>query len=279
MSNDLSMMFIQKITKLPTLPHVAQEIMHRLTDDMLNIEKLEEIIERDPAIAAKILSVANSPFFRSSVPVSSISTAVFRIGLNNVRNIAMGVALLTAFDDKQQGRPLDNKRVFRHSIAVGLLAKSLSRRFKLPNDSDVFSCGILHDLGFLVLNNYFADKYQPVITELGSGLPLLEAEAAVLKVSHAVVGTWLADNWNLPDAVYEAIQYHHAPTDKNSKMVSLIHITDFMVSRNFFSVTERDPLYKLEPKALAILGLTETDLLELESEVDRDMFSDSTMEI
>lgn len=279
MSNDLSMMFIQNITKLPTLPHVAQEILNRLTDDMLNIEKLEEIIERDPAIAAKILSVANSPFFRSSVPVSSISTAVFRIGLNNVRNIAMGVALLTAFDDKVQGKPLDNKRVFKHSIAVGLLSKSLAKRFKIANDSDVFSCGILHDLGFLVLNNYFADKYQLVISDLNAGMPLLDAEAKSLNVTHAVVGTWLADNWNLPDAVYETIHFHHTPSDKNSRMVSLVHITDFIVSRNFFSVTGRDPAYRLEPQALAVLGITEADLLEIESEVDRDMFSDSTMDV
>ena len=279
MTNDLSMMFIQQISRLPTLPHVAQEILHRLSDDMLNIEKLEEIVERDPAIAAKILSVANSPFFRSSVPVTSIGTAVFRIGLNNVRNIAMGVALLTAFDDKKQGRPLENKRIFRHSIAVGLLAKSISKRFGLANDSDVFSCGILHDLGFLVLNNYFEEQYLSVIAELNAGMPLLDAEAKALNVTHEVVGTWLADNWNLPDAVYETIHHHHTPAVSSSKMVSLIHITDFIVSRNFFSVTEKDPVYRLEPRALAVLGIGESDLLDIESEVDRDMFADSSMNL
>jgi HD-like signal output (HDOD) protein len=110
-------------------------------------------------------------------------------------------------------------------------------------------------------------------------MPLLDAEIKSLNVTHAVVGAWLSDNWNLPAAVSETIQYHHTPTDKNSRLVSLIHISDFMVSRNFFSVTGRDPAYRLEPQALAVLGIAETDLLEIEADVDRDMFSDSTLDV
>jgi putative nucleotidyltransferase with HDIG domain len=247
---------------------------------MTSVVKIEELVEKDPAITAKVLSTANSPLFRSSTRITSIGGAIFRIGFNNVSSIALGIALLSVFESKkQQDLPLDSSRIFKHSIAVGMLAKSLSKKVKLDNYDEIFSCGILHDLGLTVLNTHFPDLYQGVIEEIRTGVPLLQAEKQVLGVTHAEVGTWLAENWNLPESIIECIADHHTLTSSGSREVALIHITDYIISKSFFSVIDKSPVYPLLPEALLRLDLSEDDLAEMERDIDPGMFSEGVLSL
>ncbi|HET6516248.1 MAG TPA: HDOD domain-containing protein [Thermodesulfovibrionales bacterium] len=270
---ELSRLFVERITRLPTVPYIAQEILNRMSDDMIAIDRLEEIIEHDPSISAKVLSVANSAFFRSANLVTTISDAIFRLGTRNTSSIALGIALLTAFESKNQDKPLKTQRVYSHSIAVGILARLLSRDFHFEYGDEIFACGILHDLGFLVLNTYFADEYRKVMDRFTEGGSLLEAETEVLGHTHPVIGAWLADNWDLPDVVLEAITYHHTPSLSSTRITSLIHIADYLVSKHSLRVMDKDPNYPLDPEALIRLDITEADLLDIEANIDREIFT------
>src|SRR5512139_3028347 len=90
---------VQQITQLPTIPVVAQEILKLVHDELTSVDKLDNIIENDPPITAKILSVANSAFFGYKTPTKNIHNAILRIGFNNVRDIALGVSLMTVFEE------------------------------------------------------------------------------------------------------------------------------------------------------------------------------------
>jgi putative nucleotidyltransferase with HDIG domain len=265
---------VQKITKLPTIPVIAQEILSLTDDDLVSVKKLEKIVENDPAISAKILSVANSAYFGFKVPAKTLSSAIFRIGFNNVRNIALGISIMTVLGDDRHKKALNYQRVFNHSITVGLVSKAICKYLKLNFEEEIMIGGILHDIGFLVLNRYFSDIYQKVLHTFKSETSLLESEKMVFDFTHVDIGNWLAEKWNLPDNVMEATLYHHIPSyaKNNLKHIAVIHISDYITSQHILSVTEKNPYYPFDPSCLDILGITENHFEEIEVEIRKGSF-------
>lgn len=278
--------YVQKIENLPTLPVIAQEIMNLNTDSLLSIEKLENIVERDPAISAKILSVANSAFFGSRYPTTDLNNAIMRIGFNNVKGIAVGISVLSFLDDSR--KISDYTRLFSHSIAVSLAARFIAIDLKTGLEEDMLIPGLLHDLGYLVLNRYFPDIYQNILDSFNNGETLLNAEQKILNSSHAEVGYWLAIQWNLPDIILNTILYHHTPhLGKNARQLAIIHIADYIVAKNSCSPFGKDPNYPLDQSCLNILGISDNDLKRIEelicsiplSDENFDMPSESTRKV
>lgn len=255
--------YVDKIENLPTLPLIAQKIMNLNNDSSLSIEKLTNIVERDPAIAAKIFSFANSAFFGFRYQTTDLDNAIMRIGFNNVKNIAVGISVLSFLDDSK--KTSDYTRLFNHSIAVSLAARFIADHIKAGMEEDILILGLLHDLGYLVLHRYFPDIYQNIRDSFNNGGSLLDAEQNILKSSHAEVGYWLAIQWNLPDSILNAILYHHTPNlGKNAKQLALIHIADYIVTKNNYSPFEKDPNYPLDQSSLDILSISDNDLKHIE---------------
>lgn len=267
--NDELKACVQKITKLPTVPVIAQQVLNLTSDETVSVAKLEKIIENDPAIAAKILSVANSAFFSTGVRTRTLHNAILRVGFSNVRNIALGISLMTIFGNGKQTSPLDYQRVFNHSVTVGFVARLMTKHLSLNIAEEALMNGLLHDIGFLVLNRYFPDRYRDVMQAFAGGTALLDAEQEVLGFSHAEIGFWLAQKWELPGSVADTILFHHMPTHakKHIKHVAIVHIADYMTSKGVLSPLKEDPQYPIESLALEILGLSHENFKVIESEV------------
>jgi len=136
--------------------------------------------------------------------------------------------------------------------------------------------GMLHDLGYLVLNRYFPEKYEDVLKAFKQEKTLLDAEKKVLDFTHADIGMWFAEEWKLPDIVQDVNLFHHTPSlaKRNEKQVALIHIADYLTAKNIISPTEIYPNYSLDPYALKILGISENDLKDLEETLGGIPFDD-----
>jgi putative nucleotidyltransferase with HDIG domain len=270
---------LQKIEKLPTLPETARHILNLTNDPLLSIGELQKVVERDPAISAKILSVANSAFFGAAVRTDMLSDAIMRIGTENVKNIAVGISVLTLFGE---GRITpDYKRLFNHSVIVGLTARSLAKRFRTVIGADILIDGLLHDLGYLVLNRYFPEIYQNILSAFRGSMSLLDAEKDIISYSHAEAGFWLAEQWKLPNTVLDTILYHHTPAlaKNNAKRVAIIHIADYIVSKNIFSPVEKDPHYPLNRASYAMLRISDDDLKDIEGAIRNNAFADEIFDM
>jgi len=267
--------YVQKITKLPTIPGTAQEILALLSDENATVDKLEKIIENDPAISAKIMSVANSAFFSVKMPVKTLSNAIMRIGFNNVKNIALGISLMTVLGDVDRSRPMDYRRVFNHSVTVGFVARMLAKGLKIKIPDEVLMDGLLHDLGYLVLNKFFPGNYRRVLEEFEHRESLIDAEMEVLNFNHGHIGAWLGEKWNLPDSVVDSMLYHHDPCSakRNVKQVCIVHLADFITSENILPPIKEDPKYTFFTEVFDILGITEESFREIEQEIKKDSSS------
>jgi len=268
--------FVKDIKNLPTIPVVAYEILNLFNDDMLSLEKLVTIVERDPAISAKVLSLANSALFGFQVKSYTISSALMRIGFSAVKNVAVAISLMTMLDDGRRDKAFDYKRIFDHSVSVGFAASLISKNLKLGSDDESLMIGMLHDLGYLVLNRYFPEKYEEVLLAFEKERTLISAEKKVLDFTHADIGGWFAEGWKLPDVVLDVNLFHHTPSDakRNGQQVAVIHIADYLTAKNIVSPIEKDPVYVLDPASLDILGVSDSDLKEMEESLGRIAFND-----
>lgn len=268
MNNSLKL-HVQKIENLPTLPLIAQEILAVTDDNLASLKKLEQITENDPAISAKILSTANSAFFGFKSPVKTIGNAILRIGFDNVRSIAIGIAIMTILNDGNRRDKAVYKRIFSHSLSTGIVSKILSKYLQLGIEDEAFIGGILHDIGFLVLSKYFPDSFHNVFNEFEKGTSLPEAEKLVLEFSHMDIGYWLVKQWSLPENVLAATLFHHMPADADDypKHVAVTHLADYLTTKYILGLTEKSPGYPFESSCLDILGISDSDVNAIKTEI------------
>lgn len=260
--NDSLKLHVEKITKIPTLPAIAQEILSLIDDDLVSLNKLKKVVENDPAISSRLLSIANSAYFGFGQPVKTLDTAIFRVGFDVVKNIAIGIAMMTVFERDRHQTALHYERIFNHSVSVGFISKLLSKRFKLPIADEVLICGLLHDIGLLIMSRYFPEKYQEVLQAIDKDKTLHDTEKEIFDFTHADIGFWLAEKWKLPDTVTDAILYHHVPSvaPNNLRHVAVTHIADYITSQNIIKEIDRIYSLSMEHCSLDMLGISDDDL-------------------
>jgi len=276
--NDSLKLYVQKIRKLPTLPVIAQEVLKLANNDSTSVGRIEQVVENDPAISAKILSVANSVFFGVKTQTKTLENAIMRIGFDNLKSIALGISLMTVLHEGKSGKVVDYNRIYNHSVSVGFVARHISRKLKQDFSDEIIINGMLHDLGYLILNKFFPEKYMEVMALFKKEGSLIEAEQKVLEFTHADIGHWLSEKWNLPKTVQDTTLYHHTPSlaKRNSKRAAVVHIADYITTKRMLSPTERDPDYPFDYASLDILKITEDDLSVLEAEISGDDFSEGS---
>jgi len=248
---------VQSIIHLPALPTVAMEISQMVDNPKTSASKLGKVISTDQALTARLLKIANSPFYGFPKKISTIDFAIIVLGYDALKEIVISTSLVSSLQRKSDAH-FDAKIFWDHSIITGVLARRLSRDLGYRISGEVFVGGLLHDMGLSVLHRYFHHEYKRVV-EIAreTDLTFLEAEESVLGVTHAEVGGWLAERWNLPDHLVEAISFHHSPgkATRNPELACLIHCADVFSTRITQMKVEFDKGVTFDPKALAQLQL------------------------
>jgi len=195
------------IGTLPPMPTTFAALQLALADPDVDSSKVAAIIQKDPAVAAKVLQVCNSAFFRLPRRISSIQQAVSYLGLSTVRSMVLSAELFKP----GQSLPvsLNLGLLQRHAMGVAGIARFVAA--DKPWAEDAFLAGLLHDVGYLLLGRQFGDRMQRALDAAAAGMPLAEAELQHVGVDHATAGAYLLGLWGLPYEVVEAVAHHEAP--------------------------------------------------------------------
>jgi putative nucleotidyltransferase with HDIG domain len=263
MSPDYIKEKVQTIIQLPALPTIAMEVVEMVDNPKTSASKLGKLISTDQALTAKVLKIANSPFYGFPRKISTIDFAIIVLGYDALKEIVISISLVSSLQKKSDAI-FDAKGFWDHSIASGVLARRLARDLGYRVSGEVFVGGLLHDMGISVLHRYFRNEYKRIVEILQeTDLNALEAEESVLGVTHAEIGGWLAERWNLPDHLVEAIRFHHSPSraDKNKDLVALIHCADVFAFRMSAQAVDFDKGLDFDPQSLDHLQLTDPQVL------------------
>ncbi len=211
MDADTFFKMLDNTPDLPTLPNIVIEVNKMLQDSETTIKKLSHTIEKDQAMVSKILRLVNSSFYGFRSKISTIPHAIIVLGFNPTRNAVVSVSMIKTFSGKKSIEGFTIADFWKHSIEVAVTSRYLSEETGLDSPDACFVAGLLHDIGKVVLSQFFAELFSQVwksITE--NGLSFYESEKKLLPVNHAQIGGYLAKKWQLPDSLSDSITYHHA---------------------------------------------------------------------
>ncbi len=201
---------VGRIRTLPAMPRVYARLRTVLANDNTTVHEVAAIVADDAAIAAKVLQLVNSAFFRSARRITGIDQAVTHLGFAAIRNMTLSAEVFSQWPDAGAAGGLDLGRLQAHVHAMASAARSLSAKTSIADD--VLLAGLLHDIGYWVLaQECAADLGRSIQLAAQERIPLHEAETRVMGASHAEIGAYLLGIWGLPYPVIEAVAYHHAP--------------------------------------------------------------------
>lgn len=193
----------------PSPSRVAAEIIELARDPDIEMAKVAQAVSRDPAIAAKILRIANSAFYAQRRPSQNIRQALIIIGLNAALTLALSFSLVQPFRGVR-AVGIDYPRFWRRSLLAATAARAFSELAKVGQPEDIFLAGLLQDLGVLAVDRVCRDFY--------AGLPAgathadwTAYEIQHLGRDHAVYTALLLRSWNLPERICQAVEHSHKP--------------------------------------------------------------------
>ena len=246
---------LKNIRNLPSIPAIIFEVSKLLDDPMTNASDLAALISRDQGMVTKILTVANSPFYGLTKKISTIEFAIVILGFENIKNIIVALSMIGAL--RGTGKNWDRKKYWYHCLAVASIAKRVAEDLGYSKSGEAFTAGLLHDLGIAIVQLYLNKEYNEIYNLVNlKTIGFLEAEAEVLNSDHQQVGNFLAEKWNLPQPLSDAILYHHNPGQfsENKFLVSIVHLADFLSMELDFGKFEWDKDIKLDFSIIDVLG-------------------------
>jgi len=247
---------VRNIIQLPTLPVVAMEVASLVDNPKTSAAALGRVISTDQALTARMLKIANSAFYGFPKRISTIDFAIVVLGFDALKEIVMSVSIINSFRTKTN-QEFNAEQFWQHSIVCGITARQAAQNSGYRISGEAFVAGLLHDIGILILHQHFRREFQEILQlQQKEGIPYLEAEEHVLGTTHAEVGSWLAERWNLPNQLVEAIAYHHNPDEAqyNPKLVTLLHFADVFSMRLQECRTEYDAGIDFNADALKLLN-------------------------
>ncbi|GAB4336388.1 MAG: HDOD domain-containing protein [Candidatus Abyssubacteria bacterium] len=201
---------VEKIQNLPTIPKVGMKILELASDPEVSMSELSAAIHQDPSLAARVLKIANSPFYGMVRQVDSLQLALVVLGLNEVRTVALGISLFNILKGMTGHVTYDRKKFWYHSASCGIVARLLARKLEIRNEGTDFIAGLLHDMGKIIIDEYFGPEFVLIFNKATTHkTTMLQAEREFLGVSHQEIGSWLAEKWRLPVTLCDTILYHH----------------------------------------------------------------------
>lgn len=219
-------MIMKHINHLPRPSATIGALLRCLDDENSSAGVLARIIANDQALVARLLRIANSPFYGLRGKIESIPDAIAVLGLRSVHTLATASAFSETFD-AISASGFEPEIFRRHSLATAIAARTLARRMN-QGEGGAFVAGLLHDLGRLMLACFFpahwdaAIRYQEI-----RGCSYHEAEKAVANIDHAEIGGVLGEHWHFPVAICQAMAMHHRPDELGNKgLVSVVHLGD-----------------------------------------------------
>jgi diguanylate cyclase (GGDEF)-like protein len=195
---------------LPSVPAVVLEVLELCQQDDIAIPRVAKVLARDPALSAKVLTVANSAWYGVRSQVTTLDRALALLGINATLSLALSFSFVRGLRRNAGRARFDHQAYWRRSTISAVSARVVGGHECTATPDELFLAGLLQDIGVLALNEAIPESYAPIIAEAkGIHQELIEVERLRLGTDHAAVGAWLLESWNLPEKLSQAVRGSH----------------------------------------------------------------------
>lgn len=208
------------VLSLPALSVGAPKLLATLQSEDLSLKELAEHLRLDPGISARLLHIANSPFFGVSGQVSSIEEAVMMLGMRRARTF-IHVEVFRGLVNTPPWNQADLSSLWRYAVRIASTCQDLAARAGFT-DLDAFTAGLFHNMGCLVLLQQSPVEYARLLTITGQGKSLVDAEQPLFHTNHAEMGASVLQQWHFPQEVCEAVAEQYSTSHAAHSILQLI---------------------------------------------------------
>jgi HD-like signal output (HDOD) protein len=242
---------------LPSAPKLYWEITEAASRPNTSLGDIATIVEKDPALVAKLLQLVNSAYFGLAFSVTSIRQAVQYLGLDLIKGLALTDRVFAGATFKPIG-DFSVDLFQRHSLLTARIAKKATAG--TPRNDEVFAAAMVHDIGKVLLACGFPDRFGEAVRKAREQNESLHAiEPEIFGTTHAEVGAFLLGMWGLPFAIVEAVAYHHRPElvdGADRDVLVAVHLAEVLVDAGIGEDAERVVSQCLNPAMLEANGVT-----------------------
>ena len=261
---------VRAVNDLPSLPQIVLKVMELTEDPDSTVQDINGVLSQDQGLTARVIKLANSAFYGFPRRISSVTDATVLLGFKTIRSIVLAASVNDFLSQRMEGYALEHGELWKHSQCSAMTARLIARRVKYSSLDVAYTTALLHDIGKVVLNNYMKESYHEVLdTVMKDNVTFLQAEEGILGFNHAEVGAKIAEKWNLPLELVEAIACHH-DLDKaqvNPKLTAIVQLADAICVTMGIGLGLDGMLYPISPMALEILDLQEADIESIIAEM------------
>lgn len=234
----------KSIKNIPTLPAIIIQIIKTTNDPTSSARDLNKIITNDQAISAKVLQLANSPFYGLSSRVTNLNRAITLLGFNTVRSLALSISMVDHFKGKSSNKYFNRGRFWEHSLGVAMLAKMLATKRHGINPEEAYLAGLLHDFGIIIMDQFFQNEFSEILRLVHEqSMPMLRAEKYVCGYDHAELAGLISTEWKYPEFLTVSLSNHHTPdySGDHAEMANAIYLANCLEYRFNEELETRDP--------------------------------------
>ena len=254
--------------KLPSLPHILIKLLRACRDEDVCFDNVSEIISKDAALSAKVVSVANSPVYGRARHLTSLKHILMFLGLDTIKSIAITAAVQQFFSRYSSEKSQFLKQFWKHSLTCAIIAKSLAKLTSYKYTEEAYLAGLLHDIGKLVFESNANFNYNTITHNAYPADELLALEQEHFGITHDELGARLLAKWEMTSIVNDAVKYHHAPIEDIQEahhLVKIINLANILTSST-------------EHNQQLILDCSE-NLFDLSEPIIKDIISNSLQEV
>ena len=250
---------IDQLGDIATLPEVVTRINELVEDPNSTTFDLEQVVETDPVLTAKLLKIANSAMYGYTSQIDTIKRAIMVVGTNGIRDIAWATAAVSTLS---QCNPVyaDIRSFWRHSLYVATVARILAGKCRILRKDRFFTAGLLHDIGRLIYYREFPVESQQIVDLMEeSSASMSEIEKQVCGFTHSELGECLLEAWGLPESVTMTARFHHEPdVCQNFRLdVAIIHIANSIAHQAGVFCSAHDVEQNVNTSAWHTTGLSD----------------------
>jgi len=245
---------LQRIQNLPALPTIADEALRILNDKNSSKNDVVNIISKEQSFIAKILAIANSPIYGLRKEVSTLSFAVFILGLKEIKKVVLALAFMESFKMVKDSH-FNPEEFWLHSFIVANLSRKIAMDLNVNNTGEAFVGGFLHDFSVAIIHHNFAEEYVQIFNLVSQNVPIESAEMQVLGLTHYHISKIVLNNWEFPEILTDAVANHHKPSiaEIDKKLTSVIHLADYMTTYLKIATCKWDRDFELDESILDTL--------------------------
>jgi predicted Zn finger-like uncharacterized protein len=260
---------LRTLGDLSAMPQVVQKAQEIIASPKSNLKELASIIKIDPAIATRVLKLANSTYYGLSGKVSSVQQASFLLGYKTLGDLITVAGISSLMGNNLKGYDLSSEDLWRHSIAVAVGSRIIASRKDPEFGNETFFAGLVHDAGKLVLDQHVYERKDDFETFMANGQhTFLSAEKEILGFDHSEIAFELCQKWQIPLNQSVAVKFHHYPSkSEGNELAYILHMADCIAMMNGYGAGYDSMMYQIEEGTLEFLALQDKDVNDIQSQV------------